>query len=166
MADNEIKYYNNTYKLSLLKVIMQIITPKTRVCLQREWKKTCGAKSRSRLQAAVSGVLNDKDVFAFLASYLPPGKGLNIGNIPFFDDIQVNAYYGLIFDADRAPRGVKLFYYEDYGDERYRNLILTSHFPDCTGSNPSPEQFLESVNRALQSPQANIVAIPLERRVG
>jgi len=142
-----------------------VITPKTRASLQREWKETCGAKSKNKLQAAVSGVLNDKDVFAFLASYLPAGNGLSLGVIPFFDDIQVNAYYGLIFDADRTPRGVKLFYYEDYGDERFRHLGLTSHFPYCTGGNPSPEQFLESVNRALQNHQANIAAIPLEKRV-
>jgi hypothetical protein len=160
---------------------MHIITPETRKSLQNSLKPHFKVKKGDNLRAVVSNVLNDKDVFAFFAAYLPKGKGLELGKLSLWDDIRVNIPYGLIFNVETVryehlgskeiiPRKVQLYSYHEFGCRRFDNLTIGSYFDNYSryGTDfkgyPTPKAFVENVNKVLQNPKDHLVVVPLDRK--
>jgi len=124
-------------------------------------------KRGDNLQTVVSKVLNDKDILNFLAPF-PTGRGLELGEMSFFDDIKVNVPYGLTLDND-AQRKVQLYSYEQATRSMHtHNLKIASCFPSYLESKyysdfdgyPTPEAFVKNVNRVLQKPLDHLLKLP------
>lgn len=109
---------------------MPAITPETRLILTRELDKHFRSEHGEDLQAVVSEILNDKDLFTFLATFLKRGDGLSIGRMNYFDDTHVDVVYGLTIDFDRVPRTISLYSYEDYSSLSHQHFALHDRFPD------------------------------------
>ena len=115
------------------------------------------------LDSVVSEVLADRDIFAFLAAFLPKNHGLILGAMSFYDDITVYIDYGLTIDFDNLPRKTTLFSYKRFGGESQEDLSLGfSRIPDYENryhfsGRPSPEEFAREVNNVLKDSKQYLV---------
>jgi len=146
------------------------ITQETRKGLLDKLDKHFKPEEGKDLQNVVSEILNDKDVFTFLATVLDQSHGIIVGKTGFYDDIQVDVVYGLTLDFT-VPRNTTLFTYENYGGIRQSRLRLMSCFPgysqygaDFDGQ-PSPEHFAAQVNAVLKDPDKHVVKLVGDKQV-
>ena len=154
-----------------MKITIPVISSDARASLNSQLEKNFQKPNGEDLDAVVSEVLKDRDVFTFLAHFSLRGQGLRLGQFSFFDDINVMVHYGLVLDADIVPRETKLFTYETVNDFEQDNLELGPGFGDYKQkfSNdvrdfPTPQRFAEEVNRTLLKPTSYLVKLNLEKR--
>src|SRR3989338_2438698 len=149
------------------------ISKDNRKKLEKLFKKP---RKGSNLQSVINEVLNDKDIFAFMAAFSERGQGLLMGNMTFWDDIRVIVSYGLVLDVDYVPRKLKLFTYETFGYtpasiSEQKHFRLSSSFPDYDKQFssdfcgfPSPEEFALQADTALKNPEEHYVKLELDKR--
>jgi len=123
------------------------------------------------LDSVVSEVLNDKDLFIFLAQNLPEGKGLRLGSGSFWDDTTVYVHYGLTIDFKNTPRKTKLYAFNSFqlhGFNPYDFGLYSSfprhHFRDDIISFPTSESFVADVNQVLKNPKPFLIDLPVENK--
>lgn len=142
---------------------MSIITPDTMLKLEKEYSaRHFTVKKGKGLRTIIFNVLNDKDIFAFLATFLPKGRGLELGELCLANpnEADTRVFYGLTLDLDNIPRKTKLYFYEDITSlAKNNNFRITSNFPRYANINhcPTPKEFLEDVNRVLPKPRVYAV---------
>jgi len=154
-----------------MKISVPVIGSDARAYLNSQLDKNFQKPNGEDLDAVVSEVLKDRDVFTFLAHFSKRGEGLRLGQFSFFDDIRVMVDYGLVLEFDRLPRQTKLFTYETVNDIEQNNLELGSGFGDYkqkfsgdVHGFPTPQRFAEEVNRTLLEPTGYLVELNLETR--
>ena len=135
-----------------------VITKQTKayftICFDKYLPK---GKSGATLQDVVAEVLHDRNLFTFLAAFLPQNHGLILGKTRFYNDIAVQVTYGLTVDFDELPRQTRLFTFETYGSFMQKDLHLGAGFPSNLTEKyrfegyPTPEEFAQSVNTVLQT---------------
>lgn len=114
------------------------------------------------LASVVSEVLNDRELFIFLAAYLPHEKGIGLGTMSYWDDTTVNVVYGLTIDFDKVPRKTGIFCYESLpGILQMKKIVrILNGFPDYSQKdavNPSPKEFADCVNMVLKEPERYVL---------
>ena len=154
-----------------MKISVPVIGSDARAYLNSQLDKNFQKPNGEDLDSVVLEVLKDRDVFTFLAHYSLRGQGLRLGQFSFFDDIRVIVDYGLVLDVDHVPRQTKLFTYETVNDIEQNNLELGLGFGDYkkkfsgdVREFPTPQRFVEEVNRTLLKPTSFLVKLNVETR--
>lgn len=135
-----------------------ILSTETRRFLEKEFKKHFKHEEGKYLDSIVSEVLNDRDIFMFLATFLQERHGLRLGNMNYFDDIGVEIHYGLALNFN-IPRRTVLFTFEEFGGIIEEHLSVGGfRIPDYKerylfSGRPTTEQFIEQVNTVLINPK-------------
>ncbi|MDP4039022.1 MAG: hypothetical protein Q8P57_00355 [Candidatus Pacearchaeota archaeon] len=149
------------------------ISRETRDFLRKEVDRyLVSQQDGSDLGSAILEVLNDRNIFTFLAMHSRRGQGLSLGRMSYWDDAGVYAHYGLALDFDNIPRMTRLYNFtsieasgrfceqEDLrlGDGIYFN-------PHFSGLLPSAEGFVRQVNSVLMNPKQHLIELHLKPNV-
>ena len=119
-------------------------------------------KDGADLTSVIHEVLNDRDLFEYLAAFLPQNKGLKMGDYEYYDDIRVDVIYGLAIPFNQLPRKTQLFKLEQFGGST--DFGISFDLPrfgdrDLRGY-PSAGAFADSLNSVLSNPKEHIIDIP------
>jgi len=132
-----------------------VIDDEARKHINRALEKVFTHKEGEDLDAVVSEVLNDRDIFLYFLTHLRKGQGIELGSMSYWDDAHVDLCYGLAMNYRTEPPKLSLFTYEILGG-RTGDLGVYSHFPtfllkgtDC--QIPTAKRFADEVNLVLKS---------------
>lgn len=153
-----------------MKVFVPAIDEKTRTVLTTKLADHFKYTEGDDLQAVVSEVLSDRDLFTFLAVFLADDTGLKLGTMSYWDDATVNIDYGLTIDFHNPPRQTKLFTAEYFGytpvlsegsrlNIMFPEEYLTSDVGRFCSNAPTPKDFVAAVNAVLQDPKQYVVPL-------
>ncbi len=138
-----------------MKVSVPILDDKTREVINKHLDSAFPIIEGDDLDSTVKEVLNNRDIHLYLSTLLPDRYGLELGRASWWDDANLETFYGLTF-TQKHPRRLALYSYEQLGIGGPRNLgLATEAFPHIKGGDevrgiPSPEGFVKEVNRVLQ----------------
>lgn len=159
-----------------------VINQDTRNSLKKRLEDHFQYEEGTDLDSAVKEILNDKDVFLFLATYFNKNQGLYLGAMSYFDDATVNVHFGLILDwkpYKLKTQKLKIFSFHDsarslvYGRKRHHvskddmaHFYLSDEIPShvmlgdskvLLNNYPPVEWFASRVNEVLQKPEENYI---------
>lgn len=153
-----------------MQIIKPAISDQTRASLMKEVGKIfVKTQEGVGLDAVVSEVLSDKDLFIFLAAFLPTSCGLKLGELHYYSQssARITLKYGVTVDFETVPRKTKLFAQDAYRDgfpvsekayffDRFLELQGSNNFFDFV---PSGEQFAETLNYILRNPSPYVMEL-------
>jgi len=146
-----------------MKIDVPAITDKTKRKMSSVLEEHFQYHEEDSLQGVVSEVLNDKDLFIYLATLLADGCGLYLSTMSLpRREGDINMHYGLTLKLDGGPRKTALFFYEEQNGKKYeirkthgfQEYPLSQSMPTSESHLiiPSSLEFSEQVNRILQNP--------------
>ena len=149
------------------------INDESRKIMRGHIEKEFKFKQGRELDDVVSEVLNDKDLFMFLAMFLPTNKGIQLGSTSYWDDIHVDVFYGLTLNFNQTTRKTHLFFYDSVSsvsEMEQMNLTTSFSFPYDKSSRyisdfrgwPTGEEFANEVNSALRNPKERLIKLNYE----
>ena len=119
-------------------------------------------KQGKGLDAVISEVLSDKDLFLYMATHSIPYSGIILGQMNYFDDIAVQVPYGITYDFKHPSLNIFTFDFYAFGSaekpietlELYKSLPSKRSMGVNTEENysdyPTIDSFLTSLNNILQ----------------
>ncbi len=109
----------------------------------------------------VSEVLNDKDVFLYLLTYLKTNQGVELGRMSYWDDIRVEVPYGIAVDQRSYHPKLTIFEYSSVmgsADELgFYPFLPRRHGTFAYEDFPTPKNFSDAVNLVLKNPKGSLV---------
>jgi len=150
------------------------ITNETRESLNARLDSMFKVEEEEGIQGVVSEVLNDKDLFAYLAANLPRNYGLRLDKISYWDDTRVEIRYGLAIDFSSTPKRTSLYTFDFFPDSsfpRLKNLKFIRSPPNVDyklgpSGNPIPQRFADDVNFVLKAPEEHLIYLKQGEPVG
>lgn len=138
----------------------------TRDYLVDRLDKSFTYKEGNDLNSIINEVLNDRDIFTFLAIFSERGSGLRLGHISYFDDAILYTHYGLVLDFDKIPRRTKLFSFESFDELGFgkQDNLMFGFGIGGRGDRPSPDYFLRQVNHVLKNPEPYLLKLNLDKK--
>lgn len=147
-----------------MEIVVPAITDETRKILQASLDKTFSAPQGSDLDAVVTEVLHDQQLFTYLAAYLPNDHGIYVDCSTFWDDTTVHHVYGLTLDNTGIPRHTALFSCQlvlPPSGFLVQKPFLARRL-SLRDNNPTPSAFCQSVNYALSMGRRRCVPLTYE----
>ena len=137
------------------------ITDETREHMNTVLEEVFAHKEGEGIQSVVSEVLNDKDVFLYLLTYLKTNQGVELGRMSYWDDIRVEVPYGIAVDQRSYHPKLTIFEYSSVmgsADELgFYPFLPRRHGTFAYEDFPTPKNFSDAVNLVLKNPKGSLV---------
>lgn len=152
---------------------MEILSRKTRGLLEQKFRAYFNRGQGDDLNSAVQDVLSNRDIFSFLAAFLPDGQGLPLGKLELDSPSGLHIHYGLTINSNThwrdLPRKTFMYNYQSpskhAGFYKEKSSLIFGEglnlYPDAVAREyPTPEAFLRNVNFALQGFNERLIMLP------